>query len=151
MGVICKLGGWRRRVFCVVGSGLLLVGPFGENLLAQPSKSWSAPLSDLKQTLEQLKVKSIMQEQLIESLQIDNAQLKKLSTEQQDALQRQQEMLNQSQSSLTEVSASWTSYLQTSEEAIQEALASARRNRLVWQIGIPVAMIGGAILGILVQ
>jgi hypothetical protein len=160
--VRCKRGGssrsWRRLLPAVLAWAFLSVGICGESLWAQPlstTPSWSGPLNDLKQTLEQLKTKSLMQERLIASLQNDNAELKRLSIEQQTDLQRQQEMLLRSQSSLTAASQSWTSYLSLSEEAIRESSArasraerSARRNRLVWQIGIPAAALAGLVLGV---
>ena len=151
----------RRQLLCALAVVLALGGAFGESLSAQSStvtNSWSGPLTDLKQTLEKLKVRSVMQERLITSLQTDNAELQQLSTEQQSDLRRQQEMLSRSQNSLSTASQSWTSYLSLSEVVIREtteralrAEKASRRNRLVWQIGVPLALVTGVAIGVLVR
>lgn len=109
--------------------------------------NWRQPLDTLKTTLEQLKVRSLMQEKLIADLQSDNRELRLLSTEQQNDLQLQAQMLKRSQNSLREVSASWTNYLRLSEEEIRQAWMRVRRNRRAWQIGIPIALLTGYTLG----
>ena len=151
----------RRQLLCVLVAVLALGISSGGSLSAQSSNvtnSWSGPLTDLKQTLEKLKMRSVMQEQLIMSLQTDNAELQQLSTEQQSDLRRQQEMLSRSQNSLSTASQSWTSYLSLSEAAIREtteralrAEKASRRNRLGWQIGVPLALVTGVTIGVLVQ
>jgi hypothetical protein len=132
----------RRLFFLVLLCGLSLT-----TVGAQELPNWSTPLTDLKEVLEQLKVRSVTQEKLIASLQNDNEQLKMLSTSQRDDLQRQAEMLDRSLNSSIEASASWTNYLTLSERHLKEALNRVHRNRLVWQIGIPVAFVGGVIVG----
>lgn len=132
-----------RRLFFLVllcGFSLIAVG-------AQELPNWSTPLTDLTEVLEQLKVRSVTQEKLIASLQNDNEQLKMLLTSQRNDLQRQAVMLDRSLNSSIEASASWTNYLTLSERHLKEALNRVRRNRLVWQIGIPVAFVSGVVVG----
>lgn len=132
----------RRLFFLVLLCGFLLIA-----VGAQELPNWSTPLTDLKEVLEQLKVRSVTQEKLIASLQNDNEQLKMLSTSQRNDLQRQAVMLDRSLNSSIEASASWTNYLTLSERHLKEALSRVRRNRLAWQIGIPVAFVSGVVVG----
>jgi len=154
---------------------LVLGGAFGANPSAQSTtglSNWSGPLETLRNNSNEIVMRSLMQEKLISDLQSeivslqilssdqrsDNERLMTLSEEQQVDLQTQGVALTESQSSHDATSKYWTSYLSLSEVAIRETTERAarvekanRRNRLVWQIGIPVGIVTGVAIGVVAQ
>lgn len=98
------------------------------------------------QSLEKL---STEQQGTISNLQNEIDGLQELSTRQKEILNWQSEKLLSSQNSLIASSASWTIYSQEVESMIVRLQASTRRNRLVWQIGIPSSFLAGVIVGVM--
>ena len=168
-------GSSQRRLLCALAVVLALGGAFGESLSAQSStgmSNWSGPLRILRNNSNEIVTLSLMQEQLISDLQSevaslqrsssdqrsDNERLATLSEEQRADLRTQGVALTESQSSHDATSQYWTSYLSLSETAIRETTERAlraekanRRNRLGWQIGVPLALVTGVAIGVLVR
>lgn len=154
---------WQRWLWSVLV--LALAGTCGGPAYAQSPnelESLRQPLEILRSNSSEIVTRSLMQEQLISDLQSeieslqqysndqrrDNERLTALSDEQRADLRTQREALTESQSSHDATSKSWTSYLQLSEAEIRQMARRSRRNRLIWQIGIPVAAAAGVIAGV---
>jgi len=105
--------------------------------------SWQS----LKQDLYKLRDESKSLVLQIETLQSDNRELSLSLQEQQEISQQQGQRLNESMSSLTESLRQSTSL----REHIERLMVSETRQKRIWQIGIPVSMAVGFMLGVLLD
>lgn len=162
----CLRNGWSRsssrRLWFVWVAVLVLGGTCGGPAYSQEitaSPSWRGPLEILRQNSNEIVELSLTQEQLVSGLRSEIGSLQQLSSEQRTDNEQLTRLLGEqqidyrtletehdrSQRSHDATSKYWTSYLEQSETEIQRAWTVARRNGLVWKIGIPVGVLAGAL------
>jgi len=105
--------------------------------------SWQS----LKQDLYKLRDESKSLARQIETLQNDNRGLGLSLQEQQEISRQQEQRLIESMNSSTELLRQSTSL----RERIERLMASETRQKRIWQIGIPVSMAIGFILGVVLD